>query len=803
MGGRKMKLRGELCLIVMIASLTFFGSIFMISNDVKAISYYVYIRVYYIQALDSVDVGSQADLYYKITVNGVTKISEVWHNSDYVSVGTTWKWRVHSTIVNIKVELWDEDVYSDDHLDIVTSWIEDYDGNYHYTWHAGDDPDTITTQGDGNIFGGSADRGKIKFKIWDDYNKPPTCSLSVDPTEGYHPLEVTFYVSANDEDGYISSWSLDVNNDGIPEYSSSGNPPAALNHTYQNIGNYTAKLKVVDNNGATATDTVKISVKNIPPIADFYYIPSNPTDLITIYFYDNSTDIDGDIINWTWNFGDGNISYERNASHKYADNGEYIVALTVRDEIGAENTTYKKINVHNVLPVVDFNYSPEIPNEGEVVNFSDLSYDLDGKIINRLWSFGDGSTSYEAVSYHTYKKGGTYTVILAVTDNDNATNTTTKQIIVNSIPSISFIYTPDNPKTGETVIFNANDSIDADGNIVKYEWDWDGDGIYDETLSNPIITHSWNDDGNYEIILRITDDKGAVNVTKKEISIANRPPSANFSFTPLNPQPGQPIVFNSNSYDPDGNITYYSWSFGDGTTSTLNNPTHRYTDSGIYIVSLTVQDDDGATSTTSININVNSPPYVNFTYSPSNPTDVDEILFNDLSYDSDGNIVSWTWDFGDGNSSTNQNPIYKYKDDGIYNVTLTIKDDDGALSFKSLIVTVKNVKPIANFTYVPKSVKVNMVLNFTDASYDMDGYIVNWTWDFGDGSIAYGKHAAHSFKKSGIYNVTLTVKDDDGEIGKQVILIKVEKNPPPWKIYILIAILIISLIAMAVIVKRR
>lgn len=773
----------------------FLGSNLIISDNVKATSYHIYIKVYYIEALDTVDIGTEADLYYKITVNGQTKVSQTWQNQDYVYVDKTWSWTVSSTTVDIEIELWDEDVYSDDHLDIVTSWIEDYDGNYHHTWHAGDNPVTITTQGDGNIFGGSADRGKIKFKIWDDYNKPPTCSLSANPTEGYHPLEVTFYMSASDQDGYISSWSLDVNNDGISEYSGSGNPPAALNHTYQNIGNYTAKLKVVDNKGATATDTVKISVMNIPPIADFYYIPSNPTDLCTIYFYDNSTDIDGDIVNWTWNFGDGNISYEQNPHHKYADDGEYIVALTVRDELGAENTTYKKINVQNVLPVVNFNYSPEIPNEGEVVNFSDLSYDSDGYIISRLWSFGDGSTSNEKNPQHVFKKGGVYTVILAVTDNDNATNTTTKQIIVNSIPSASFIYTPTNPKTGETVVFNASASVDIDGNIIKYEWDWNSDGIYDDASNTPIITHSWADDGIYNVTLRVTDNRGVANITKKSITITNRPPSASFSFTPSNPKPNQLITFHSTSYDPDGQILYYSWSFGDGTTSTSANPTHVYSSSGNYIVSLTVQDDDGASSTTSINIIVNVPPSANFTYSPANPTDTDEIQFKDLSYDTDGSITAWLWDFGDGHTSTKQNPTHWYTNDGIYNVTLTVKDDDGAISSKTIFVTIRNVKPIANFSYSPKSPKAGNELQFTDLSYDVDGYIINWTWNFGDGTIGYGKNITHVYKKAGKYNVTLTVKDDDGDIGKYSIYIEVKKKSIPGfniSLLLLSVLLIIS-----------
>lgn len=99
-------------------------------------------------------------------------------------------------------------------------------------------------------------------------NQPPTCTLSVAPSSGYVPLVVKFFMSASDPDGSIALWSLDVNNDGRAEYSGSGSPPKIKNHTYQNPGTYIAKLKVTDNNGATATATKKITVSS----------PSGPTN---------------------------------------------------------------------------------------------------------------------------------------------------------------------------------------------------------------------------------------------------------------------------------------------------------------------------------------------------------------------------------------------------------------------------------------------------------------------------------------------------------------------------------------------
>lgn len=171
-------------------------------------------------------------------------------------------------------------------------------------------------------------------------NNPPFCSVSASPLSGYAPLTVTFSLTAHDNDGYIVSWKLDVNNDGIAEYSGSGSPPETKQHTYENAGTYTANLTVIDDDGATAYATVQIVVNetqpsNQPPNADFTY----SIDDLTVTFTDTSYDIDGSIVSWYWDFGDGNTSNQQNPVHTYADYGTYSVTLRVTDDDGAENET--------------------------------------------------------------------------------------------------------------------------------------------------------------------------------------------------------------------------------------------------------------------------------------------------------------------------------------------------------------------------------------------------------------------------------------------------------------------------------
>jgi PKD repeat protein len=520
----------------------------------------------------------------------------------------------------------------------------------------------------------------------------------------------------------------------------------------------------------------------------------------TINFTDNSFDSDGKIMSWYWEFGDGNTSWKQNATHRYADDGNYTVNLTVTDDANLTNTTSKIIKVANVLPMANFAWLPEFPTDLDAINFTSISKDLDGIIVNWTWDFGDGNVSYGKNVSHQYADSGTYNVTLTVEDDDGATNSTSKDIIVLNInPIADFSWNPPIPKTGTTITFNASSSTDADGIIELYEWDWNNDGIYDESRTSPTATHSWSDDGDYEVTLRVIDDKGANGTKTKTVTVENRPPIADFTFTPSNPEPRETVSFSSNSYDPDGFISKYSWSFGDGTSSSFPNPEHIYSDNGIYYVGLTVWDDDNASSTKWKIINVNIPPIANFTYSPDRPTDLDTITFNDTSVEIDGNIVSYKWEFGDGNTSRKQNETHRYVDNGNYTVTLTIKDDNGATDKKSQNITVRNVKPTASFVYTPKSpVKINTTLNFTDNSTDPDGNIVNWTWNFDDGTMAYGNRTNHTYLKGGDYNVVLTVTDNDGDKDTYTAMITVKKEKeegvPGFEFAFLIIAIAIALI---------
>ncbi|TQV89046.1 S8 family serine peptidase [Aliikangiella coralliicola] len=192
----------------------------------------------------------------------------------------------------------------------------------------------------------------------------------------------------------------------------------------------------------------------------------------------------------------------------------------------------------------------------------------------------------------------------------------------------------------------------------------------------------------------------------------NQPPNAAFSFAANLLS----VSFTDGSSDSDGSIVSWSWDFGDTNSASTQNPVHSYASAGTYSVTLTVTDNEGAQDSTTQNVTVsdssNQPPQAAFTYSANNL----DISFTDQSSDADGNIVGWSWDFGDSNNASSQNPNHSYATAGTYTVTLTVTDDDGAQSSTSQQVTV--TAPPANINLTVSTVSIWI---FTQVSLNWNG----------------------------------------------------------------------------------
>lgn len=426
--------------------------------------------------------------------------------------------------------------------------------------------------------------------------------------------------------------------------------------------------------GQTATVDVVMN-GNAAPTADFTFDAVG----LDVQFTDNSSDADGTIEAYQWDFDDGQSSTVASPSHSFAAAGTYVVSLLVTDDDGAGDSITKAVTVGppNASPVADFTYTVN----GLQVRFTDASSDSDGTIAVRRWHFGDNTTSTSANPTHTFSAAGTYTVTLTVTDDDGAGDSVAKDVTVtapNAPPTADFSFSASNLQVQFTDV-----SSDSDGSIASRQWNF-GDG---STSSQVNPGHIYAAAGTYTVRLTVTDNDDADATVSKSVSVvtANGSPHADFAYS----ADGLAVHFTDASSDSDGTIADHQWDFGDGANSAQSNPSHTYAAAGTYSVRLTVTDNNGATDTAtrSITINAlaNNAPEVDFEFT----TDGLTIALTASCSDPDGAIQSYHWDFGDGNTSSEQNPAHIYASDGDFTVRLTVTDDDGAAASAEKTVSVQ------------------------------------------------------------------------------------------------------------------
>ncbi|MGD8587508.1 MAG: PKD domain-containing protein [Chromatiales bacterium] len=511
--------------------------------------------------------------------------------------------------------------------------------------------------------------------------------------------------------------------------------------------------------------------QNVPPVSD----PNGPyTGVVGVnVMFDGtgSTDPDGTIVSYDWDFGDGGTGTGASPQYAYAADGTYTVSLTVTDDAGDSDTatTTASIDPANQAPTAD----PNGPYNGTVdipLSFDGSgSNDPDGSIVAYDWDFGDGSTGSGVSPTHTYSADRDFTVSLTVTDDAGATDTATTiaTIALGNQPPVSDPNGPYSGTVGVAVSFDGSGSSDPDGSIVAYDWDF-GDG---NTGSGVSPSHSYAAAGTYNVTLTVTDDAGATDSAMTTAAIGDAPqdPIAdpNGPYTGI---VGEAVSFDgSGSFDPDGGtIAQYDWDFGDGNTGTGVSPTHSYAAAASYTVSLTVVDDEGAVSapaTTTANIDVNQAPTADPNGPYSGVVGVNVMFDGTGSTDPDGTIVSYDWDFGDGGTGIGASPQHAYAAAGTYTVALTVTDNlgDTGTGTTTAEIVVGNLPPTAD-PNGPYSGTVGVPVTFDGSgSSDPDGSIVAYEWDFGDGNTGTGVSPTHTYTADGTYTVSLTVTDDAGD----------------------------------------
>jgi PKD repeat protein len=285
-------------------------------------------------------------------------------------------------------------------------------------------------------------------------------------------------------------------------------------------------------------------------------------------------------------------------------------------------------------------------------------------------------------------------------------------------------------------------------------------------------------DPNYE-----QADANRQNNTANLTILANDRPRAALTAMPLTVLTNETVVFNgSNSYDSAG-VSAYNFSFGDGTgTGWTDNPgtTHAYAQDGVFVATLVVRDGQGVVSNpSSLAVSVQNRPPSGAPYSNvTRALTFEPVQFFANCKDADGSVASYAWDFGDGASGAEEDPVHGYNASGTYDVQLVATDNDGGIASLLLRVLIDDRPPQCSIDAPNTTGTIEDQFEFTANATDADGYISGWLWDFGDGATSKARTAKHAFKKPGNYTVRLTVQDDDGSSSRALVNITVADTPP-------------------------
>ena len=370
------------------------------------------------------------------------------------------------------------------------------------------------------------------------------------------------------------------------------------------------------------------------------------------------------------------------------------------------------------------------------------------------WTFGDGSTSTQQNPLHTYLIQGTYTVTLTVTNTGGSnTNTQSNYItVIKAAPPVAYFTVN---KTTGTVPFAVNFTDLSTNTPSAWAWTF-GDGGW-TTTQNP--THVYTTPGTYPVSLTVTNNGGSNTNTAQNYITVNKamPPVISFAAN----RTGGAVPFTVNFTEASSNSpTAWAWDFGDGSTSTAQNPEHTYTTAGAYAVSLAATNSGGTGSlvrSSYIAVSAQTVPVASFTSNRSIGSVPFSVNFTDASSNAP---IAWNWTFGDGGTSTLQNPVYTYTKAGKFTVSLIATNYGGNHTVTiTNYTTVYAAAPVASFTSDQTSGKTPFTVSFSDTSSSTP---TSWSWSFGDGTVSDRQNPSHTYTAAGTYSVSLVVSGEGG-----------------------------------------
>jgi gliding motility-associated-like protein len=557
------------------------------------------------------------------------------------------------------------------------------------------------------------------------------------------PGTIVSFVDLSLPDTTITSWQWDF---GDGATSSLQNP----DHLYQTDGSYTVTLTVVNVLGCSHTVSKPNFVEVVsPPTTQFSPSVLQGCSPLQVEFTDLSTGTSSPIVNWLWEFGDGAQDASANSSHLFTSPGTYTIELTTIDNQGCSSSHTQDVVVH-ALPSAQFFTLDTVGCAPKFISFSDLS-SSNTSLTGWEWNFGDGGSSNQQFPSHDYQNDGLYDVSLIVTDNNGCRDTLIKPQYIqlrNPVPDFSL----DQPAGCPGLLVKFTDMSLADTTLVSWSWDF-GDGT-NSSVQSP--SHVYGSSGQYDVSLTITNILGCSQTMRRRNAVSvSIPPEARFGLTDSISCTPFALDIQDQSLAVSSPIVSWQWDFGNGDTALQQEPSYVYFDPGTYLLKLTTVDALGCADSMVKQVVATKYPRADFRSADTVGCAPHLAAFSDLS-GGDYPVVSWLWDFGDGNTSTLRNPIHNYEQDGVYSVSLVVFDQNGCSDTLLRPNYIRLTHPVANFVASPLEGCEGLTVNFTSTSL-ADTTLVSWLWDFGDGNTSIQENPSHVYQQWGTYDVSLTV----------------------------------------------
>ena len=603
--------------------------------------------------------------------------------------------------------------------------------------------------------------------------------------------------SSSNEVGNIVKWYWDYGDGVYDTLLAKSN----RSHSYNSPGSKTVSLKVVTSTGCKSLVASKNIVIHPNPIAGFI---SPEVCLSDSYaeFKDTSSIATSSIVSWLWNFGDPvsgtlNVSSLQNPKHSYTVVGPYTVNLKVTGSGGCASTITQDFIVNASNPRADFtvgNLSTLCANDS--VSITNLSSVFPGSVtkVEIYWdNIGspnlfelDDLPSIGKIYKHLYPnfqipRTKNYIIRFRAYSGTICVEDKLQTIVINASPKVIFGSIPN--LCLDALPYQITQASETSGIIGSFKYS--GTGISNAGIFSPAIAGA----GTHRILFTYTSSAGGCVDTASQLITVMAPPTADFTFD----QPAcetKNIFFNSTSSTSIGQLTQYTWDFGDGLAAVIKNTpqsfSHVYSKAGDYSVALKVTNSNGCVSSLKqLKVSVRPLPKPNFSLPVSAclPNASVQFINQTTIEDRTENAITYNWFFDDSKSGLNNvsvanSPTHIYSSIGPYNINLKATSGNGCVSDTTIVFNAIHSQPKAIVSSDLPNVCLGNKVIFSSMLSGVDTVATAWNWNFGDGQIDLTRSPEHLYKTASTFDLSLSIKNNFGCMSDTVKnLFTVNPNP--------------------------